>query len=407
MRARRELLSAALALVSCGTGPEVHPDRTPRPPPPEAAAAPDAVARGQALVAAFECARCHDIPGAEAPALEKHCVRCHREILAGAFPAPPEVLAEWQEHIHHLTEVPALTGMQRLRRGWVSAFLQAPHDLRPGLDSSMPRLALRTDQAEDLAAALVPGAEEPAPPLGDPEHGRALLGLRSCTTCHLFTGVEAVAPAKLPIALDDAALKRAISQAPDLRHTRERMRPAALVAWLQDPPAHKPGTLMPRLPVREIEARHLAAYLLTAPLAPVPAAPPVQRLPLLDREVTWPEVESRIFKRTCWHCHSDPDYARGDGGPGNSGGFGFAPRRLNLASYEGVASGSVGDDGKRRSVFAPLPDGTPRIVAHLLARHAEVAGESPALRGMPLGLTPVPLADIQLLETWISQGRPQ
>ncbi len=31
----------------------------------------------------------------------------------------------------------------------------------------------------------------------------------------------------------------------------------------------------------------------------------------------------------------------------------------------------------------------------------------PELRGMPLGLTPVPLEDIQLLDTWIAQGRPE
>ncbi|MFY0541173.1 hypothetical protein [Nannocystis pusilla] len=58
-------------------------------------------------------------------------------------------------------------------------------------------------------------------------------------------------------------------------------------------------------------------------------------------------------------------------------------------------------------MFAPLPDGAPRIVAHMLARHAEVEGAAPELRGMPLGLTPVPLADIQLVDTWIAQGRPQ
>ncbi len=53
-----------------------------------------------------------------------------------------------------------------------------------------------------------------------------------------------------------------------------------------------------------------------------------------------------------------------------------------------------------------MPDGTPRIVAHLLARHAEIAG-TPAggVRGMPLGFPAVAPEDIQLLETWIAQGR--
>ena len=42
------------------------------------------------------------------------------------------------------------------------------------------------------------------------------------------------------------------------------------------------------------------------------------------------------------------------------------------------------------------------------ARHAEEAGRpDPAVRGMPLGLPPIPLEDIQLVESWIAQGRPQ
>ena len=52
------------------------------------------------------------------------------------------------------------------------------------------------------------------------------------------------------------------------------------------------------------------------------------------------EVEARVFRRVCWHCHSDPDFARGDGGPGNHGGFGFDARGIDLSSYEGVLSGA-------------------------------------------------------------------
>ena len=48
---------------------------------------------------------------------------------------------------------------------------------------------------------------------------------------------------------------------------------------------------------------------------------------------------------TCWHCHSDPDFARGDGGPGNSGGFGYPPRRAELSDYASVSSGYLDADG--------------------------------------------------------------
>jgi hypothetical protein len=43
-----------------------------------------------------------------------------------------------------------------------------------------------------------------------------------------------------------------------------------------------------------------------------------------------------------------------------------------------------------------------------MARYGEEAGTpNPNVRGMPLGLPPLPLEDIQLVETWIAQGRPQ
>ena len=91
-----------------------------------------------------------------------------------------------------------------------------------------------------------------------------------------------------------------------------------------------------------------------------------------------------------------------------SGGFGFAARGLDLSSYPGVAAGSIGPDGRRRSVFAADQSGTPRLVAHLLARHAEEAGQPVAgIRGMPLGLPALPVEDIQLVESWVAQGRPR
>ena len=37
----------------------------------------------------------------------------------------------------------------------------------------------------------------------------------------------------------------------------------ALVQWLVDPPAMKPGTMMPNLGVSQAEARHMSAYLYT------------------------------------------------------------------------------------------------------------------------------------------------
>ncbi len=394
---------ALTALLACAPAPA---EPVPKDTPLEPAADPAQIARGHALLGELQCARCHDGDALTPPPRERHCVRCHQSILAGDFPAPAADLTRWQHAITHLRELPELRGMSRLRRSFVARFVQSPHDLRPGLATSMPRLHIDAAAAEAIAAALIPEAEPAnSEPPGDPERGRTILGDAGCTTCHRFTGVPTITARPLSPALEPALMLRASEQAPDLRFTRDRLRPAALHTWLADPAAHKPGTLMPDPDLRPDQIRDVATYLLTAPLEPLP--PPVLpvMLPLLDREVRFAEVDAAIFHKTCWHCHSDPSYASGDGGPGNTGGLGFAGPGLDLSSHPGIISGSHDPAGKPRSIFTPLPDGTPRIVAHLLARHAELAGATPELRGMPLGLTPVPLPDIQLLATWISQGR--
>lgn len=404
----RPLAALALATLlsgglSCGTGPKAP---VPQDIPLEPAADPALVARGHTLLAELQCARCHDGDALTPPPRERHCVHCHQSILAGEFAAPPADLARWQHDLTHLRELPELRGLDRLRRSFVADFVASPHDLRPRLNTSMPRLHLARADAEAIAAALVPSAEPPVrEPAGDPERGRRLVADEGCTTCHSFTGVPPIVPRPLTPPIDPATMLRASEQAPDLRFTRDRLRPAALHAWLTDPAASKPGTLMPDPDLRPEQIHDITAYLLTAPLEPLP--PPVlpDRLPLLTRDVTFAEVDAAIFHKTCWHCHSDPSFASGDGGPGNTGGLGFTGAGLDLSNHAAIVSGSRSPEGKRRSIFAPLPDGTPRIVAHLLARHAELAGATPELRGMPLGLTPVPLADIQLLATWIAQGR--
>ena len=65
------------------------------------------------------------------------------------------------------------------------------------------------------------------------------------------------------------------------------------------------------------------------------------------------------------------------------------------------------ENGELVSVSASWRDGTPRLLAVLLARQREIRGEQGALRGMPLGLPPLSPEQIQLVETWIAQGRPR
>ncbi|HJZ84765.1 MAG TPA: cytochrome c [Polyangia bacterium] len=336
-------------------------------------------------------------------ARERHCVHCHRDILDGRFAAPPRLLARWRSHLLSLNRVPSLEGTGRLlQRAWVRDFLLSPCDVRPALFATMPRLELTPAQADALAGWLVP---EEAPPShftpAEAAAGRALYERLRCASCHRFTGADASSPPPEP-ATDSVAL------APDLALARVRVQSGALADWLADPQRTKPDALMPRFPIGAPEARALAAFILTAPLAPTPPLRPHPRQPPLRRRVGWDEVSARVFRRTCWHCHGQPDYARGDGGPGNTGGFGFAGRGLDLSSFAGIAAGARGDDGRRRSVFSKGADGEPLLLATLLARQLEQTGRVvPGVRGMPLGLPALSPEDIQLVESWVLQGRPR
>jgi mono/diheme cytochrome c family protein len=196
--------------------------------------------------------------------------------------------------------------------------------------------------------------------------------------------------------------------APDLRLARERVRPDVIVRWIVDPKSVRPSAEMPALGLSEDEARDAAAYILRVPLAKPEPAPAFQRLPVLERRVTYEEVAARVFRTSCTHCHADPGPG-GDPGPGSTGGFGFAPRGVQLLSYRGTQLGYRDGKGGRRSLFTPEPAldglGGSRLVAALVARYSEVAGNPVAeVRGMPLGLPPLPAEDIQLVETWVAQG---
>jgi cytochrome c551/c552 len=370
--------------------------------------------RGRELMEHFECSRCHQGAGLAAAAPEKQCMPCHQAILDGKTPGPTrEIDARWRERIAGLNEAPSLDGTgERFRRRWIVDFLEKPHDLRPLLISTMPRLPVTDADARDIAAYLVP-REDPVRERaeddalleeGDAEQGRALLTSKGCGSCHWMTGVPSFTGQ--PSAVYVADPSRAMTLAPDLRYTRDRMTAAKVVRWIKSPKDVKADTLMPTTPLTPVEIKNIATYILRAPLAPLPRREMPRALPPLDRPVLYAEVRDKVFQRTCWHCHSDPDLDRGDVGPGNVGGFGFEPRHLDLATYEGIFAGTVDKDGQRHSIFAPMPDGTPRVVAALLARHREELGDvDPALRGMPLGLPSLPMEDIQLVTTWIAQGR--
>jgi mono/diheme cytochrome c family protein len=407
----------ALAVVLAGCPKKEDPQRLPVDPvdaaPPVTASDVGDAVHGKELVLTYQCNRCHDGTGHPAAEPNKHCVHCHKDIMEDRFKANPASIAKWKPRVKDLQDAPSLeaTG-KRFTRAWLQGYVLQPSDLRPHLKQYMPRLAITTNDARDIAAYLAPETDRPpnaeAEPKPDLGKGRQLVDTKGCGSCHVFTGVAALANSPPP-AMDPKDYAIAHTIAPDLRVTRDRMPAWRLRAWLRDPKAVKSDTLMPKIALTEEDQRNLAGYILEAEVTEPPAKPKVARLPVLTRKVTFKEVDEKVFHRTCWHCHSEPDYAIGDGGPGNSGGFGFKPRGLNLSSYIGISAGFVDDKGERENVFAKDSEGVPRLVRAMVARHEEEEQNvaTGAVRGMPLGYDPLPLEDIQLVESWIAQGRPQ
>jgi cytochrome c5 len=410
------LAALALAALSCGNKPKPAPDPSPTTPAaasslPEPAEPAGDPGRGKALVVQYECSRCHEGTGTPAATLEKQCFTCHVKIISGEFKGPKGAEARWHDRVLDLKDVPSLTASQkRFRRSWLKSFLLEPYDLRPRLAPTMPRLSMSREEARDIAAYLADPddpARKPDFKAADPTRGRKLMETNGCASCHVFTGVPPLEGAA-GVVPGQKALAAGVQLAPDLRFARDRLRPEALIAWVSNPKAVKPDTAMPEFTLAPDDARDIAAYVLTTPLAPAEPRAATARLPPLDRKVTYDEVSARVFRRTCWHCHGEPDYAAGDGGPGNTGGFGFKPRGVNFVDYGSVAAGRVDDAGERHSLFEKAADGTPRLLRALLARKDEEAGHPDhEVRGMPLGYPSLPPEDIQLVESWIVQGRPR
>lgn len=364
--------------------------------------------RGKRLVAEFECHRCHEGTGLAAPTLDKDCVRCHEQIATDKFKASPAKLAKWKPHVMPYRDVPSLSSMAgRLRPAWVMDYLLHPHDLRPNLTQTMPRLKLDPEQARDIATYLTAGTPAPATPgltvsadAAQIAHGKQLMSERGCVACHQMSGTDLAAPAKTEAAV------RTLGLALDLRFARRRSEPSAIATWLLDPTRVKHDSAMPNLALRPEDARDLAAFVSFAALAPAPGNAVLSRLPVLARKVGFDEVNERVFAVTCRHCHTNPDLADGDGGPGNTGGFGFKPRKIDFSSYQGVQSGGIDAAGRRVSLFERTSEGMPRLVAALVARAREQAGiMSDEVRGMPLGLPALSPEQIQLVESWVEQGR--
>lgn len=408
---------------------------------------------GRAVMLRAECNRCHLVtdPRAAAPADAAHaaapgdsltpmeqarnCVACHVWILSSvgdlaAIAEAKKDFPDWDRYlknIKHFKRLPDLGGLARkVRPSFIRRFLDGPFDLRPHLDEAMIPVRLSAKDKDAVVAYLselagehlAPEALAEAVSAERVEAGRLAFGRSGCAVCH-------VAGNERPLPGVDAAFYQAnpaASLAPNLRFVRDRVPRSVLVRFIQDPPAVDPGTAMPKLGIGAADAELIADYLLGArfdvPAAPADAVPVVT---LLDRPVGWSEVHREVFGFVCVHCHMHPESNAGDGGPGNTGGLGFGGARLNLETWDGVRAG-ITRQGKRIDVLKPVTPGEPPLlVAALLRRHVEAnrdrviafadhdrrAVPTPTDHpGMPLGLPPLSLSQVQLVATWVAQGAP-
>ncbi len=255
MRLLLGILSLVTGLVACGTRPSPAPASSAAvglEPAPSAATTVSLrvgdPAHGRALVAKFECHRCHEGTGLDELPSERHCVRCHQDIEAGKVSAAPERLARWKRGLTGVSHAPTLSSLSRFEPRWVERYLVSPRDSRPALVSTMPRLDITAEQARDVASYLSATRPLPAPAKirrGDVAGGRRVAESRGCASCHAFSGVS-----DWPRARSAGA---AVELAPDLVHARERLSREMLAAWLENPAALKPDTAMPDLALTEAE----------------------------------------------------------------------------------------------------------------------------------------------------------
>ncbi|MBI2370487.1 MAG: c-type cytochrome [Deltaproteobacteria bacterium] len=208
---------------------------------------------------------------------ELGCKGCHRIADTEASPVAPT--------LSHLGD--------KLRGRWLAAFLKDPTTLRPiGYlplsRSRMPSLRLTDEEARSLAAFLLTlrgPAPAPGPPVPAPflVTGKELFERSGCVACHRHEGSGGIV-------------------GPDLSPARERLQRGWMIAWLQDPQAHRPDAPMPNFGFTRGEVELLADYLLA------PAAPPAPELPPSPAEVE--RGKKLVAALNCAACHVIEGFAR-------------------------------------------------------------------------------------------------
>lgn len=122
-----------------------------------------------------------------------------------------------------------------------------------GLGHALMRFQVVAHTQEDFDA-WVEEQRNPSGVVGDPAIGEQIVTTGSCAACHAISGTSAVGTVGPP--LDGFASQPMIAD-----HVENT--PENLAAWLANPPAVKPGTLMPAPGLSQTDIAHVIAYLET------------------------------------------------------------------------------------------------------------------------------------------------
>lgn len=394
--------------------------------------------RRRAILEQHECHRCHVVDAVAPPPMARNCAGCHRDISSAAGDKARIAAgtkeygrANFQRFMKRTgglyCNVPALTGMDRFRAEWLTTFLTAPYDVRPNVAESMPRHNLSGAEIAALVTAWRAKPTSTAPPVR-PSSERLAKGAKvfesaGCGLCHLYG--NRTFEVSRAFGFEFAPRNRLRALAPDLRHARDRLNRDTIERTIRDPKSVNPGAEMPKLKLGDEDLALVVDFVMfgeagAASASTPPAPPPYDpKAPV----PTYAEVERKVFKQVCWHCHSDPDFNDGDGGPGNSGGFGFPGIGLSFADWVSVMNGSVDAKGKPRSILRKGRSGEAVLLERLRLRYAEnerdhvlpgqddlkdrrVTTRSDLPRGMPLGLPALTPEQFSLVERWVKGGAP-
>lgn len=230
------------------------------------------------------CGRCHGgetVP--EAPTLSRGRALIER---AGCY-----ACHQVRGHEKFRSEAPPLE-TESLKTGgrWLRRWLSNPSEADP--NASMPNFELTGQQIqalsnyifslsppEGLARKIQAAAEEPP---GNADNGKKLFSESRCISCHTVEG-------------------KGNGSAPELSTVASRASRGWLLAFLREPQAIDPGTLMPGFNFSESESRDVIAYL-ESELRDFSAPPDI--LEPLRVNQTLAEEGGRLFRTAgCFSCH--------------------------------------------------------------------------------------------------------